>query len=64
MVRTKSDAATAEFLADLNKEECSICNEGGEVICCDTCPLVFHQHCLKLKHMPDGEWQCPNCVRP
>lgn len=32
-----------------NDNECTICNEVGDVICCDTCPKVFHLICLGLK---------------
>lgn len=27
-------------------EACNVCGYGGEVICCDSCPLVYHLLCL------------------
>ncbi|CAJ1941953.1 unnamed protein product [Sphenostylis stenocarpa] len=48
------------FLAD-NDFVCSICLFGGELILCDQCPSSFHQRCLGLEDIPDGEWHCPQC---
>jgi hypothetical protein len=31
------------------------------MICCDSCPRVFHKQCLKLKRVPEGHWICPIC---
>ena len=41
------------------------CNDqGGELLCCDSCTLVFHLHCLspKMVKVPSGTWHCPFCV--
>ena len=35
-------------------DECGICGEVGEMVCCDTCPKVFHLDCVKLKQVPEG----------
>ncbi|KAM7259224.1 hypothetical protein ACFE04_014965 [Oxalis oulophora] len=40
---------------------CSICFYGGELLLCDQCPSSFHQDCLGLKDIPDGDWFCPSC---
>lgn len=45
-----------------NEDECHVCKDTGEVICCDTCPKVFHLACLGLKETPDGEWSCIDCL--
>ncbi|MCQ2816921.1 MAG: hypothetical protein MJ252_06625 [archaeon] len=47
-----------------NRETCSICRNGGELILCDRCPKSFHLECLMLKEsdIPDGPWYCPACV--
>lgn len=45
-----------------NDDECGICKEVGDVICCDTCPKVYHLACLKLKEVPEGEWSCMECL--
>ncbi|KAJ7948986.1 protein CHROMATIN REMODELING 4 [Quillaja saponaria] len=43
--------------------ECMVCNEGGDLLCCDTCPSTYHIQCLNppLESVPEGNWQCPNC---
>ena len=34
----------------------------GDLICCETCPAVFHHKCLGLEEVPaDDEWHCPLC---
>jgi hypothetical protein len=38
--------------------------QGGDLICCETCPFVWHLRCLNppLAAIPEGEWWCPDCV--
>ncbi|PON85456.1 Protein OBERON [Trema orientale] len=40
---------------------CSVCQYGGELMLCDSCPSSFHKICLGLKDIPDGDWFCPSC---
>ncbi|XP_062013756.1 uncharacterized protein LOC133730101 [Rosa rugosa] len=40
---------------------CFICRKGGKVICCDSCPRVFHAGCLSLPTVPNGTWYCKHC---
>ena len=28
-----------------NSEFCDLCNEGGNLLCCDYCPAAFHYIC-------------------
>ncbi|XP_050367230.1 protein CHROMATIN REMODELING 4 isoform X2 [Argentina anserina] len=43
--------------------ECVVCDLGGNLLCCDSCPQTYHLQCLNppLKRIPNGKWQCPNC---
>jgi len=41
-----------------------VCQQGGEIILCDTCPRAYHLVCLEpeLEQAPEGKWSCPHCV--
>lgn len=41
----KTAAAPEE---DPNEDWCAVCQNGGELLCCDRCPKVFHLAC----HIP------------
>ncbi|PON49082.1 histone H3-K9 methyltransferase [Parasponia andersonii] len=45
--------------------ECVVCDLGGNLLCCDSCPRTYHLQCLNppLKRTPMGKWQCPNCQK-
>lgn len=51
---------------DPNDDWCAVCWDGGDLICCDFCPKVFHTHCHipTLTHMPteNEKWQCMLCT--
>ncbi|CAI5734846.1 unnamed protein product [Hyaloperonospora brassicae] len=43
------------------EEDCYICSEGGELVCCDGCPHVFHYSCIGLRRIPRGKIFCHEC---
>ncbi|XP_028280936.1 transcription intermediary factor 1-alpha isoform X2 [Parambassis ranga] len=53
----------AEPEEDPNEDWCAVCQNGGELLCCDKCPKVFHLACHipTLKESPSGEWFCSFC---
>ncbi|XP_054288773.1 chromodomain-helicase-DNA-binding protein Mi-2 homolog isoform X2 [Macrosteles quadrilineatus] len=54
---------TQEQDDDEHQEFCRVCKDGGELLCCDSCPAAYHTHCLSppLTDIPDGDWKCPRC---
>ncbi|XP_073529134.1 autoimmune regulator [Phyllobates terribilis] len=48
-----------------NDDECSMCRDGGELLCCDGCPRSFHLSCLvpPLTYIPSGTWRCGSCKK-
>lgn len=48
-----------------NNDECAMCGESGEVLCCDYCPKVYHLKCVGLKQneIPKGKWRCSSSHR-
>ncbi|XP_070827729.1 transcription intermediary factor 1-alpha-like [Chaetodon trifascialis] len=53
-------------LEDSNQALCAVCQTGGELLCCDKCPKVFHLSCHvpTLLKSPSGEWFCSFCRDP
>lgn len=67
--KDSSDAKESDFSksSDQESEEagsrewdeyCYICDDGGNVICCDGCSNVAHLSCLKMKQQPKDDWHC------
>ncbi|KAJ5983150.1 hypothetical protein N7481_005249 [Penicillium waksmanii] len=49
-----------------NTDYCTICDDEGDLLCCDTCENAFHFGCLRprvdKKNPPKGDWFCETCV--
>ncbi|XP_069037858.1 tripartite motif-containing protein 66 isoform X2 [Lepisosteus oculatus] len=46
-----------------NEDFCAVCLNGGDLLCCDRCPKVFHLSCHipPLLSFPVGDWVCTLC---
>ncbi|XP_042315344.1 autoimmune regulator [Sceloporus undulatus] len=55
--------SSLNLLGQKNDDECAVCRDGGELICCDGCPKAFHLACLvpPLTEIPSGTWRCDSC---
>ncbi|XP_048585941.1 bromodomain adjacent to zinc finger domain protein 1A isoform X2 [Nematostella vectensis] len=70
----ESNSDTEEYEHSESEEEsagesdhgdtCAVCSEGGELLCCDICPLAYHVHCAypPLRRVPRGNWACQVCT--
>lgn len=51
----------------LHEDHCRACNRLGELICCESCPAVYHIECLnpplKDPDNPPDMWKCPVCMK-
>ena len=43
-------------------DNCSACLGTGELICCESCPRVFHYFCTEEGIYPEGSWYCSYCT--
>ncbi|XP_050355270.1 E3 ubiquitin-protein ligase TRIM33 isoform X1 [Nymphalis io] len=61
-----STDAPGRAAGDPNEDWCAVCMDGGELMCCDKCPKVFHQYCHipTIEKLPEEteSWQCLLCV--
>ncbi|KAF5835257.1 hypothetical protein DUNSADRAFT_7703 [Dunaliella salina] len=47
----------------MHMEYCQICWDGGDLLCCDFCPVALHPHCLGLSSEEVAsirKWGCPH----
>ncbi|XP_061098659.1 autoimmune regulator [Conger conger] len=65
-VRHKAATSASNRITEVprNDDECAVCKDGGELICCDGCPRAFHLTCLTppLTSIPSGTWRCQQCL--
>ena len=61
---SSSSSSKRNRLKDHHNEICEVCEKGGDLICCDSCTIVFHLKCIrpKMKVVPKGVWSCAYCV--
>jgi hypothetical protein len=60
LFQTKS----TRMLLSYTNDYCQGCGDGGPLVVCSYCPLVWHVDCLP-RGFPPGEpepWRCPDCV--
>lgn len=44
-------------------DECEVCGDGGDLICCDGCINAYHLQCVGLNEIPVGDFYCSTCLR-
>lgn len=59
-----SEAEDGDGYETDHQDYCEVCQQGGEIILCDTCPRAYHMVCLDpdMEKAPEGTWSCPHCV--
>ena len=59
----QEEELTSDSSDDMHSDYCRVCKDGGELLCCDSCPSAYHLHCLipPVKKIPEGDWKCPRC---
>ncbi|XP_058601299.1 autoimmune regulator [Onychostoma macrolepis] len=62
-IHQQGEPSTRVTDVEHNDDECTVCKDGGELICCDGCPRAFHLTCLvpPLTSIPSGIWRCQLC---
>uniref|UniRef100_A0A670ZWZ5 Chromodomain helicase DNA binding protein 4 n=1 Tax=Pseudonaja textilis TaxID=8673 RepID=A0A670ZWZ5_PSETE len=57
--------ATVDGYETDHQDYCEVCQQGGEIILCDTCPRAYHMVCLDpdMEKAPEGKWSCPHCEK-
>lgn len=59
----KGSVKVGRALSMKNSSFCAICEDGGDLLCCDRCELAFHVGCLgEAPPLGDEEWMCEICV--
>ncbi|KAL3065509.1 hypothetical protein OYC64_015640 [Pagothenia borchgrevinki] len=69
MANADDQGCSEEVQSDLDNAEmesedfCAVCLIGGDLLCCDRCPKVFHLSCHipSLLSFPSGDWVCSLC---
>lgn len=48
-----------ERSADRHASACSVCKDGGDLLCCDGCPSAVHPLCVGIQEIPEV---CQTCT--
>lgn len=52
--------------SDPSEDYCGVCHNGGDLLCCDSCPKVFHLQChvpVIITNLSSNEvWTCTMCI--
>lgn len=61
--RSGTNEGTGGKEDDPNEDWCAVCINGGDLLCCDRCPKVFHMKCHvpTIKIFPEGDFLCTFC---
>lgn len=62
------DSESEDGFVDNNDTHCKVCKgdtDAAKLLCCETCPAVYHLYCLNppLARIPKGDWYCPECTK-
>ncbi|KAJ3608915.1 hypothetical protein NHX12_023443 [Muraenolepis orangiensis] len=63
--KKKKEAEEGDGYETDHQDYCEVCQQGGEIILCDTCPRAYHMVCLDpdMEKAPEGTWSCPHCEK-
>ena len=63
--RVKQRANTKLFEGE-HDDNCYMCEDGGDLVCCDYCEKVYHLGCHlpRLGAVPESHWKCQECLAP
>ncbi|XP_036948901.1 chromodomain-helicase-DNA-binding protein 4a isoform X1 [Acanthopagrus latus] len=63
--KKKKEAEDGDGYETDHQDYCEVCQQGGEIILCDTCPRAYHMVCLDpdMEKAPEGTWSCPHCEK-
>ncbi|XP_071955898.1 E3 ubiquitin-protein ligase TRIM33-like [Antedon mediterranea] len=62
-VPQKVGLSSSQDSNDPNEDWCAVCKNGGDLLCCDSCPRVFHLNCHipTLPDTPSDAFECTLC---
>ncbi|KAK2711375.1 hypothetical protein QYM36_012529 [Artemia franciscana] len=46
------------------EDHCRVCHRLGDLLCCETCPAVYHLACIspRIEGLPPDDWKCQVCL--